>query len=119
MPSVGSEFIQLGFDSFFADVFTYFVKGLNADIQHIIVFVDESDGLLYLSSNLYFLESGKFSDTVVDMGDIITWLKFPQQPDIQGLFFGEASSEAKLMESLENLVVGQNHQTKLFVNKAF
>jgi hypothetical protein len=72
-----------------------------------------------LSPNFYFLESGKFSDTVVDMCDIITRLKFPQQSDIQGLFFGEAGSEAKLMESLENLVVGQNYQTKFFVNKAF
>ena len=105
-PGFGAEFMELGFGAVFAGIFSDFVEGVDADVEDIIVFVNESDGFLDMAVDIYFFEAGVFADTVIDMGDEIAGLQFVEHPDIEGHFFGVPLFESVSVETFEDLVVG-------------
>ncbi len=59
--------------AFLAHVFRNFVQGVNAYIQEVIVFINQSHRFLGMSVDLNFFETGKFPDAMIDMGNKISW----------------------------------------------
>ncbi len=74
VPCIASDAIQYRRSTVFAHIFRNAMKGMYADIQDIIVFINNLNRFLCLAVHFYFLQTGILTYTVIDMCNIITGL---------------------------------------------
>ena len=75
LPLWTTQFIQLRRSAVFSIELTDLMQRMNADIQNVVVSIDQFYGLLYGTVIVNFLQTSEFSDTVVYMRYIITKLQ--------------------------------------------
>src|SRR5690606_27303892 len=64
--------------AFLAAIFRYLMQRMNASIQKVIISVDESKHLLFLSVYFHFFQASKSSHTVVHMNYIVSRIQAPE-----------------------------------------
>ena len=79
---------------------------MDVDVQDIIIAKHEANGFLLFAVNLFFFQTGKLADTVVDVHDKITGLQRLQFTKGQGLALREFFFSARTMKAFENLMIG-------------
>ena len=95
------------------------MQRVNADVDNVVIFEIEPYGFLFLSADLDGLQAGKFGNSVVNMRYIVARRKLAQYPDIQCLILGKALPDFILVVALKDLVVGEDFDFQVFINKAF
>ena len=63
------------------------VQGVDIDIKNIAVLVNDADGFLHLSVYINFLQAAVDAHTMINMGNKIARLQFPEGPAASGLVF--------------------------------
>ena len=94
------------------------MQRVNADVDNVVIFEIEPYGFLFLPADLDGLQAGKFGNAVVNMRHIVARRKLAQYPDIQGLILGKSLPDLVLVITLKNLVVSENFDFQVLINKA-
>ena len=79
---------------------------MDADIQCILVLINEFNGLLLPAIQVNFLESPELPDTMIDMHHIVPWLQTGQLPDGQAFLPCELFIQLVTVIAVKDLVVG-------------
>lgn len=74
---------------------------MDADIQDVVVLINQPHGFLHLAPDFYFLKPGKFTNAMVDVRHKIARNQFPQKARVQGLLLGKALPDFVLVIALK------------------
>ena len=91
---------------------------MDADVEGVVVFVKEADDLLGVAVGGDFLQSAEAAHAVVDMGDIVAWLKLEEFLEGEGLMGVAHVADGVFVVALEDFVVGEAEEVLGVVDKA-
>ena len=120
-PGAGAQLAQLGWLArVFALVFGELMKRVDADEDNIVVLVDQLDGLLCLAVYLRANQSPELADAVIDVhnvvarGELVQFLE--RKADLSATSL--VALEAVLVETVEDLVIGEKRHVEIVVDEA-
>ena len=94
------------------------MQRMDAHIHNIIVGVNQLDGFLGFAFHLNFLQTTKFPNPVIHVGYVIANGQGGQLFERDGLLFGKAILDRKLMVTFKNLVISITGKLVLRINKS-
>ena len=93
------------------------MQRVNAYIHNIVVGIDQFDGFLRFAFHLNFLQTAKFSNSVIDVRYIIAYGKGVQFLQRNGLLFGIAVFQVEFVVAFKNLMVSIARDLVFFVDE--
>ena len=74
LPVAGSQFVQGRCGAVFGVELGNFVQAVDADVQHVVVPINQLDGFLNRAADVDFLQAAEFPDPVVQVGHKVAHL---------------------------------------------
>ena len=84
------------------------MKRMDAHIQDVVVFVEQTDGFLFFSVVIHNFQPIETTDSMVNMAYKITGFQIIQLANGQRFLSGKAFTQVKFMVTLKNLMIGIN-----------
>ena len=120
LPGSGTQLADAGRFTFLPLVFRNLMQGMNGNEHYIVILIDQFDDFLCSISVRNPHQTGKTSDTVVDMDHIIARLEHIQllQRKSHLSAAGFVAAKVVFMETVENLMVGKDTAAQGMVNES-
>ena len=120
VPGAGAELVDFWRNALFATVFGELVQGVYRHKDHVVVLVDEFYHLLGGAVDVGAHQSAELAHAVVDVHDVVAYLDGLQLFERQGELAraGAVAFEGVFVETVENLMVGEDARLGDVVDKA-
>ena len=120
VPSVAAELVEARLLPLFSAIFREFVERMNRHKHDVVALESEFNHLLHSSVDIGAHQAAETPHTMVDVHDIVAHLDLVQFLERQREFAtaSAVAFEAVFVETVENLVVGEDTQTAFVIHKA-
>ena len=83
---MGAEFVECWGTALFTRKLRDAVQGVNTHIKYVSVFIDQTNGFLGFAVDIYGFQTRKLTNTVINMSNVIAFLKLVNFFEREGLF---------------------------------